>query len=77
MPRWQSEATLEDLSRAAQLIQDGLPVPTELGDALTAGSSVGGARPKALLRDGEARLTRIERTQFQRVFPHRYALQGL
>jgi serine/threonine-protein kinase HipA len=45
--------TLEDLARTVELIQAGEPVPAELADALNAGSSAGGARPKALLRDGD------------------------
>lgn len=47
---------LEDLARAAELLQAGELVPPELEAALTAGSSVGGARPKALLRDGDHEL---------------------
>lgn len=49
-------ASLETLARAAELIQAGEPVPEELETALTAGSSVGGARPKALLHDGDRQL---------------------
>lgn len=55
-PRGTTGATLEDLARAAELLQAGEPLPPELEVAMTAGSSVGGARPKALLRDGERRL---------------------
>ena len=40
----------------SELIQAGEPVPRELEAALTAGSSIGGARPKALLRDGNRQL---------------------
>ena len=46
-------ATLEDLLNATQLIESGMPVPGELAEALNAGSSAGGARPKAILRDGD------------------------
>jgi len=49
-------ATLEDLAQFSALIQAGEPVPEELEAAMIAGSSVGGARPKALLRDGERQL---------------------
>ncbi len=50
-PRGTETASLDDLARAAELIQAGEPVPQELEAALTAGSSVGGARPKVLLSD--------------------------
>lgn len=56
VPRGTTGATLDDLARAAELLQAGEPLPPELEAALTAGSSVGGARPKAVLRDGERRL---------------------
>jgi serine/threonine-protein kinase HipA len=56
VPHGTCDATLEDLARAAEMLQAGEPVPPELETALTAGSSVGGARPKALLRDGDRRL---------------------
>lgn len=49
-------ATLADLASASELIQAGAALPPELEAALTAGSSVGGARPKALLRTGDRRL---------------------
>ncbi len=44
--------TLDQLVTAAQMVQDGVPLPKELDRALVHGSSVGGARPKALLHDG-------------------------
>lgn len=56
VPRSGEPASLEELARASALVQAGDPVPDELEVALTAGSSVGGARPKALLRDGDRRL---------------------
>ena len=46
-------ATLEDLQEAADRIQAGLPLPPGLADALLRGTSIGGARPKALVRDGD------------------------
>jgi serine/threonine-protein kinase HipA len=51
VPRSAPSATLEDLAQAAQRLLTGEPIPEELDAALTAGSSVGGARPKALLHD--------------------------
>lgn len=49
-------ATLDDLVRTAELIAAGEPVPAELDAALVHGSSIGGARPKALLSDGSTKL---------------------
>ena len=46
-------ASLEELMRAAERIEQGVPFSMELDGALLHGSSVGGARPKALLRDGD------------------------
>ena len=56
VPRGDESTELALLARAAALIQAGEPVPSELEAALTAGSSVGGARPKAVLRDGDREL---------------------
>lgn len=50
------DATLDDLARVSEMVQAGDAVPSELAAALVAGSSVGGARPKALLRDGDRQL---------------------
>lgn len=44
--------TLDDLFRAARMIEEGEALPAELDNALLHGSSIGGARPKALLEDG-------------------------
>jgi serine/threonine-protein kinase HipA len=54
--RGSEEATLADMLEVAERIETGDPVPAELEQALRAGSSVGGARPKALLTDGDRRL---------------------
>lgn len=54
--RGSANATLEDLLVMTARIEAGEEVPAELDQALRAGSSVGGARPKALLRDGERHL---------------------
>lgn len=51
--RGSQTASLEMLSRVVELIQAGEEVPADLQEAVTAGSSAGGARPKALLRDGD------------------------
>lgn len=45
-------ATLEQLVDVADLIERGEPIPDELAAAAAHGTSIGGARPKALLQDG-------------------------
>jgi serine/threonine-protein kinase HipA len=45
--RNQQAASLEELQQAAELIEQGIPLPRELDQALNHGSSIGGARPKA------------------------------
>jgi serine/threonine-protein kinase HipA len=52
VPRAESSATLEQLMGAAAELEAGRPLPLPLADALTRGTSIGGARPKALLTDG-------------------------
>ena len=42
-------ALIEDLMTAAEKVEEGHPLPVSLANALLHGSSVGGARPKALL----------------------------
>jgi serine/threonine-protein kinase HipA len=49
-PREEDEATLEELLDAAGHVERGEPVPQALGRALFHGSSIGGARPKALIK---------------------------
>jgi serine/threonine-protein kinase HipA len=56
VPREARNASLEDLSSAAQLVEEGEPLPPALSDALLRGTSIGGARPKATLEDGSRRL---------------------
>jgi serine/threonine-protein kinase HipA len=51
-----SEATLDELVTAADRLEDGLPLPPALESALLHGTSVGGARPKVLLNDGDRKL---------------------
>jgi serine/threonine-protein kinase HipA len=45
-------STLEQLLHAAELIEAGMALPDELAAAFGPGTSIGGARPKALLEDG-------------------------
>ena len=49
--RSMSSATLEQLMNAASDIEKGRLLPPAIADALTRGTSIGGARPKALLTD--------------------------
>jgi len=53
VPRQATQATLEQLLASAERIEQGLPLAPELDQALIRGSSIGGARPKALITDGE------------------------
>jgi serine/threonine-protein kinase HipA len=48
-----TQGSLEELIEAGDRLARGLAFSPELDDALTYGSSVGGARPKALLTDGK------------------------
>lgn len=51
-----ASASLSGLLEAAERVDQGLPLTRELDQALLHGSSVGGARPKALLSQGTRRL---------------------
>ena len=55
VPRGEA-ATLEQLVQAAELIERGEPVPEELAAAAGHGTSIGGARPKALLTEGNRQM---------------------
>lgn len=48
----ESSGTLEELLTAAERFQAGVTLPAALAQALLHGTSIGGARPKATLRDG-------------------------
>jgi serine/threonine-protein kinase HipA len=56
VPRPMSSATLEQLMSAAADIEKGRLLPPALADALTRGTSIGGARPKVLLTDVDRNL---------------------
>lgn len=51
-----SIATLTELAESAERVEQGIPLSPALDQALLHGTSVGGARPKALLNDGAHRL---------------------
>jgi len=55
-PRVTEDATLEELVQSAAKVEDGVQLSPGLDQALLHGSSVGGARPKALLSDGHRQL---------------------
>lgn len=49
VPRQAGQATLGELLDAARMVEEGVPMTPELDAALLHGSSIGGARPKALI----------------------------
>ena len=55
-PRGGGHATLEELLASAEKVERNLPLTPELDEALLHGSSIGGARPKALITDGSRKL---------------------
>jgi serine/threonine-protein kinase HipA len=54
-PRSGRGATLEELVTAAERVDRGIPLTPDLDEALLHGSSLGGARPKALIDDVDRR----------------------
>jgi len=55
LPRQTQQASLEELFESAERVQQGIPLSPDLDLALAHGSSIGGARPKALLEDGDTK----------------------
>jgi serine/threonine-protein kinase HipA len=55
-PRRAQAAGLEELLGAAEKIEKGIPLTPELDQALLHGSSIGGARPKAMIEDADRKL---------------------
>jgi serine/threonine-protein kinase HipA len=51
VPRIAYSATLEELLESAERVERGIPLAPDLDQALFHGSSIGGARPKALIND--------------------------
>jgi serine/threonine-protein kinase HipA len=51
VPRLANSVTLEELIESAGRVEKGIPLTAELDQALFHGSSIGGARPKALIQD--------------------------
>ncbi|NKK56602.1 type II toxin-antitoxin system HipA family toxin [Rhizobium leguminosarum bv. viciae] len=52
VPRHAAQASLDELVEAAAFIEKGVPLTPALELALNHGTSIGGARPKALINDG-------------------------
>jgi serine/threonine-protein kinase HipA len=50
-PRATNHVSMEELIHSAERIEKGIPLTPELDQALFHGSSIGGARPKALIQD--------------------------
>lgn len=55
VPRQTQNVSLEELVRSAEKVEQGVPLTPELDQALHHGSSIGGARPKALIEDGDVK----------------------
>lgn len=50
-PRQSKNASIEELMNSAERVEAGVPLSSELDQAIFHGSSIGGARPKALIED--------------------------
>ena len=55
-PRTVQNATLEELLSAAEKVEKGVPLAPDLDLALFHGTSLGGARPKAMIQDGDTKM---------------------
>ena len=53
VPRQTQQPSLEELLTAAEKVEQGIALSTELDQALLHGTALGGARPKVLLDDGD------------------------
>ncbi len=53
VPRAANNVSMETLIESAERVEKGIPLTLELDQALFHGSSIGGARPKALIQDQE------------------------
>jgi len=51
VPRTANNVSIEELIESAERVEKGVPLTPELDQALFHGSSIGGARPKALIQD--------------------------
>jgi serine/threonine-protein kinase HipA len=55
IPRFIQNASLEELLESAKRVESGIPLSPDLDQALFHGSSIGGARPKALIEDNDSK----------------------
>ncbi|MGI9363127.1 MAG: type II toxin-antitoxin system HipA family toxin [Parasphingorhabdus sp.] len=55
IPRSQDNPSLEELMESASKVEKGIPLSPELDQALHHGSSIGGARPKSLIENGDVK----------------------
>lgn len=55
VPRAPTNATLAELLESAERVERGVPLSAELAEALQQGTAIGGARPKALIDDGNVK----------------------
>ncbi len=55
VPRRASNVSLEELMESAKRVEQGVPLSPELDQALFHGSSIGGARPKALIEQDDTK----------------------
>lgn len=56
VPRAIQAATLEELLSASEKVEKGIPLTPDLDQALFHGTSIGGARPKAMIQDGDRKM---------------------
>ena len=56
VPRAVQFATIEELLNSAEKVEKGVPLAPDLDRALFHGTSLGGARPKAMIQDGDTKL---------------------
>lgn len=54
-PRVSGGASIEELLRSAELVEKGVPLTPDLAQAINHGTSIGGARPKALINDEQSK----------------------
>ena len=55
VPRFANNASLEELLMSAERVEKGVPLSPELDQAIFHGTSIGGARPKALIEEAKVK----------------------
>ncbi|MGH1471103.1 MAG: type II toxin-antitoxin system HipA family toxin [Cellvibrionaceae bacterium] len=55
IPRFAKNVSIEELMQSAERVEKGIPLRPELDQALFHGSSIGGARPKALIEEKDTK----------------------